>query len=108
MALRAEARRAAAPDDARALLALGSSPESTAMSKDLRKRGWTFVGPTTVYAFMQAMGLVNDHIESCHVARRRSCKRRARPDAADLCQTEPAILPNETAAPAGSGRRPAR
>ena len=50
-----------------ALFALGSSPESTAMSKDLRKRGWSFVGPTTVYAFMQAMGLVNDHLENCHV-----------------------------------------
>jgi len=35
------------------------------MSKDLRKRGWSFVGPTTMYAFMQAMGLVNDHIEGC-------------------------------------------
>ncbi len=42
-----------------------STPESTAMSKDLKKRGWSFVGPTTVYAFMQAMGLVNDHIEGC-------------------------------------------
>ena len=38
---------------------------STALSKDLKKRGWSFVGPTTVYAFMQAMGLVNDHIEGC-------------------------------------------
>jgi hypothetical protein len=37
----------------------------SALSKDLKKRGWTFVGPTTVYAFMQAMGLVNDHIEGC-------------------------------------------
>ena len=37
------------------------------MSKDLKKRGWSFVGPTTVYAFMQAMGLVNDHYEGCHV-----------------------------------------
>jgi len=35
------------------------------MSKDLKKRGWSFVGPTTVYAFMQAMGLVNDHVEGC-------------------------------------------
>lgn len=43
-----------------------TSPQSVAMSKDLKKRGWTFVGPTTVYAFMQAMGLVNDHIEGCH------------------------------------------
>jgi DNA-3-methyladenine glycosylase I len=40
---------------------------STALSKDLKKRGWSFVGPTTVYAFMQAMGLVNDHLDGCHV-----------------------------------------
>jgi DNA-3-methyladenine glycosylase I len=40
---------------------------STALSKDLKKRGWSFVGPTTVYAFMQAMGLVNDHLPGCHV-----------------------------------------
>jgi DNA-3-methyladenine glycosylase I len=46
---------------------LAMSPESKALSKDLKKRGWTFVGPTTVYAFMQAMGLVNDHIEGCFV-----------------------------------------
>ena len=45
---------------------LGPSAEAVAMSKDLKKRGWTFVGPTTVYAFMQAMGLVNDHYEGCH------------------------------------------
>jgi len=42
-----------------------TTPESIALSKDLRRRGWKFVGPTTVYAFMQAMGLVNDHIEGC-------------------------------------------
>src|SRR6188768_2928902 len=40
---------------------------SVKISKELKKRGWSFVGPTTVYAFMQAMGLVNDHIEGCHV-----------------------------------------
>lgn len=40
---------------------------STAISKDLKKRGWKFVGPTTLYAFMQAMGLVNDHLEGCFV-----------------------------------------
>lgn len=40
---------------------------SSALSKDLRKKGWTFVGPTTMYAFMQAMGLVNDHLDGCHV-----------------------------------------
>ena len=39
--------------------------ESTALSKDLKRRGWSFVGPTTVYAFMQAMGLVNDHLDGC-------------------------------------------
>ena len=42
-----------------------TSPASTRLSKDLKRRGWTFVGPTTVYAFMQAMGLVNDHLEGC-------------------------------------------
>lgn len=42
-----------------------TSPESVTLSKDPRRRGWTFVGPTTMYAFMQAMGLVNDHIEGC-------------------------------------------
>ncbi|WP_076999706.1 DNA-3-methyladenine glycosylase I [Variovorax sp. KK3] len=49
-----------------ALKTMTTSPESIAMSKDLKKRGWSFVGPTTVYAFMQAMGLVNDHVEQCH------------------------------------------
>ena len=42
-----------------------TSEESIALSKDLKKRGWKFVGPTTVYAFMQAMGLVNDHGKDC-------------------------------------------
>jgi DNA-3-methyladenine glycosylase I len=49
---------------------------STALSKDLKKRGWSFVGPTTVYAFMQAMGLVNDHLNGCHV--REECARARR------------------------------
>jgi DNA-3-methyladenine glycosylase I len=52
--------------DQATLMQLGRSPESVAMSKDLRRRGWSFVGPTTVYAFMEAMGLVNDHLEGCH------------------------------------------
>ena len=42
-----------------------TSPDSLALSKDLKKLGWKFVGPTTVYAFMQAMGLINDHVEDC-------------------------------------------
>ena len=44
---------------------ISTSPESVALSKDLKKRAWKFVGPTTVFAFMQAMGLVNDHHEAC-------------------------------------------
>lgn len=44
-----------------------TSQESIALSKDLKKRGWKFVGPTTMYAFMQAMGLVNDHGKDCFV-----------------------------------------
>lgn len=48
------------------LKAMPSTELSKRLSKDLKRRGWTFVGPTTVYAFMQAMGLVNDHIAGCH------------------------------------------
>lgn len=44
-----------------------TTPESTAMAKELKRRGFTFVGPTTAYAFMQSMGLVNDHAEECAV-----------------------------------------
>ena len=50
-----------------ALKAMPTTPTSAALSKDLKRRGWTFVGPTTIYAFMQAMGLVNDHVEGCFV-----------------------------------------
>ena len=53
--------------DKAALMTLDTTPESTALSKDLRRRGWAFVGPTTVYAAMQAMGIVNDHLEGCLV-----------------------------------------
>ncbi len=48
-----------------ALMELTESAASRALSRDLKQRGWRFVGPTTVYAFMQAMGLVNDHLEGC-------------------------------------------
>jgi DNA-3-methyladenine glycosylase I len=57
------------------LAKLSVTPASIALSKDLKRRGWTFVGPTTMYAFMQAMGLVNDHLEGCHV---RAAAERAR------------------------------
>lgn len=48
------------------LQAMAKTATSVALSKDLKKRGWSFVGPITVYAFMQAMGLVNDHLQECH------------------------------------------
>ena len=49
------------------LLTMGVSAESTALSRELRRRGWAFVGPTTMYAAMEAMGMVNDHLEGCFV-----------------------------------------
>lgn len=53
------------PADLGAPQSMSWSEVSKAMSKDLKKRGWKFVGPTTVYSFMQAMGLINDHVEQC-------------------------------------------
>ncbi|HVR44743.1 MAG TPA: DNA-3-methyladenine glycosylase I [Thermoanaerobaculia bacterium] len=73
-----------------ALVKMATTPESIALSKDLRKRGWTFVGPTTMYAFMQAVGLVNDHVEGCAI---RDRAERARRDA------------KGRGWPAGAGRR---
>jgi DNA-3-methyladenine glycosylase I len=49
---------------------------SSALSKDLKRRGWSFVGPTTVYAFMQSVGLVNDHVDGCHVREECAAARR--------------------------------
>jgi DNA-3-methyladenine glycosylase I len=53
--------------DWNSLTRTSKSDEALAMSKDLRRRGWAFVGPTTVYSFMEAMGLVNDHLTRCDV-----------------------------------------
>ena len=53
--------------DVATLRRMTTTPASVALSRDLKGRGWTFVGPTTIYAFMQAMGLVNDHLEGCFV-----------------------------------------
>ena len=55
------------------LMTMSTTAASVAMSRDLKARGWTFVGPTTVHAFMQAMGLVNDHLDGC--AMREPCER---------------------------------
>lgn len=65
------------------LRTITKTAESTAMSKDLKKRGWSFVGPTTAYAFMQSMGMVNDHVEGCewrsHIEKLRQDFSRPRP-----------------------------
>lgn len=62
------------PDDVSSFV---TSPESTALSRDLKRRGWSFVGPTTMYAFMQSMGLVNDHHCRC-ATRERAVDARSR------------------------------
>lgn len=59
------------------LRTMTTSPASHALSRDLKKRGFTFVGPTTMYAFMQAMGLVNDHVEGCAARARAEAARAA-------------------------------
>ena len=63
--------------DWRALAAQTTSPEAVAMSKDLKRRGWSFVGPTTIYAFMEAMGLVNDHVTACALRDEAETQRKA-------------------------------
>ena len=60
-----------------ALAGVAHTDESRALAKELKRRGWTFVGPTTVYAFMQAMGLVDDHLEGCEARRRVEAAREA-------------------------------
>ncbi|MEN8373942.1 MAG: DNA-3-methyladenine glycosylase I [Gemmatimonadota bacterium] len=63
------------------IMTLGQTPASKALSKDLKKRGWRFFGPTTAYAFMQAAGLVNDHLEGCALRQAAEDARRALADA---------------------------
>jgi DNA-3-methyladenine glycosylase I len=67
--------------DLAGLRQLASTPASAALAKDLKLHGWRFVGPTTAYAFMQAMGLVNDHLDGCDAGVRVDAARRrfARP-----------------------------
>jgi DNA-3-methyladenine glycosylase I len=69
-------RHEPAPADLAAPQSVSTSAVSVALSKDLKKRGWKFVGPTTVYAFLQAMGLINDHVEDCVVRARVAAARR--------------------------------
>lgn len=68
------------------LMTFGASAESKALSRDLRRRGWAFVGPTTAYAAMEAMGIVNDHLDGCWARpeveqARADFRRPVRPDA---------------------------
>jgi DNA-3-methyladenine glycosylase I len=63
--------------DRAGLAQLATTPESAALAKDLKRRGWRFVGPTTVYAFMQSMGLVNDHLDGCETRAAVDAARRA-------------------------------
>ncbi len=63
--------------DEATLRRMNTSPEATALSRELKKRGWRFVGPTTMYAFSQAMGLVNDHEHGCAIRPRVEAAREA-------------------------------
>lgn len=74
---------------------VATSAESVAMAKDLKRRGWTFVGPTTLYAFQQAMGLVNDHLVTCptRAAVERERTELRRPTRADAPRLDPPLRP---------------
>jgi DNA-3-methyladenine glycosylase I len=61
-----DVRSRPSPLDWDTLLQLGVNPEAKALSKDLKRRGWAFVGPTTLYSTMESIGMVNDHVEGCH------------------------------------------
>jgi DNA-3-methyladenine glycosylase I len=90
--------------------------DGVALSKELKKRGWRFVGPTTVYAFLQAMGRVNDHAETCAAYaqaekackkfRKREASRNAHRSSSSLCWCGPGRLPPRL--PLVRRRRPAR
>jgi DNA-3-methyladenine glycosylase I len=98
--------------DRTTLLQLTTSAEATALSKDLKRRGWVFVGPTIIYAFMQAMGLVNDHLSGCHVREmvegERSSFRRPTPNASWLASAGTGPGPPDRSARRSSMARPGR
>jgi DNA-3-methyladenine glycosylase I len=98
----APARRSGAIDHA-TLAALTTSEEAVALTRDLKRRGWRFVGPTTAYAFMQSMGLVDDHLDGCEIHARAEVAR----DQFTLSQAPtpapPARARDARAAPAAAG-----
>ncbi len=87
-----------------ALRKMTETPASIALSKDLKRRGWTFVGPTTMYAFMQAMGLVDDHLEGCVIREAAEAARAVMPFSPP---PEPSVTSPRTRS-AGRSRRPPR
>lgn len=76
------------PDQLAAPQTVSTCVESVQLSKDLKKLGWKFVGPTTMYAFMQAMGLINDHVDGC-ISRARVAEARTR-------FSRPTVLPGQS------------
>ena len=96
-----------------ALRAMSQTPTSLALSKDLKKRGWSFVGPTTVYAFMQAMGMVNDHLDGCVIratteAAQRKAKRPATKAVAAPAAKQPVAPAMKVAAKRPAAKKKAR
>ncbi len=92
-----------------ALRALARTPESAQLSRELRRRGWTFVGPTTCYAFRQAIGLVNDHLHGCWVrARVESARGRAAHAAAPPPRAAWSPPTSRSDSAPGRGRAPGR
>lgn len=89
-----EPKRRPAPDPMPAY-----TDDSKALSKDLKQRGFTFVGPTTCYAFMQAMGLVNDHVDGCPARKRCERARRALDTGGEICPRE-SVSPDQSQAAA--------
>jgi DNA-3-methyladenine glycosylase I len=90
------------------LRSITTSEASHALSQDLRRRGWRFVGPTTAYAFLQAMGLVNDHVEGCSTRERALAARAAlvvpgRAAAGDAADDEAAAAPGRAGSGSASG-----
>jgi DNA-3-methyladenine glycosylase I len=90
------------------LRAMSTTPESVALSKDLRRRGFTFVGPTTVYAFMQAVGIVDDHLDGCAFRARAERARRAFERPGGRAGGEATAAAATRSTPRTRSRRPAR
>ena len=94
--------RRSRPIDHAALATLTTCPEATALARDLKRRGWRFVGPTTAYAFMQSMGLVDDHVDGCAIRARAEAARNAFSAPPGPTPSPPAHDPPARATPAAA------